>query len=233
MLLPKIQPSHLRTRRSRLPASQVEAAIFGELQRFLGDRQRITKALASQKLNVHQVKEALWNAKQFQTQIAAPAIRRDSIATLVSRVLVSESELSIEIKLPAMLPEGAAPARGMTYRLKLPVKFMRRNGEMAVVVAGDSRHETKADPVLVKAIARGVTWFEQLACGRGDTIKSIAKRERVTDRYVSRMIELSFLSPRIVETVLTAACGLRTSTNKLGIDLVLRWAEQEQALRVL
>ena len=128
-----------------------------------------------------------------------------------------------------MLPEGAAPARGMTYRLKLPVELMRRNGEMAVVVAGDPRHETIADPVLVKAIARGVTWFEQLASDRGDTIKSIAKRERLTDRYVSRMIELAFLSPRIVEAALSGKTEVRVSTKQLVFDVELgsSWSEQE------
>jgi hypothetical protein len=217
----------------RLPANQVEAAVIGELQRFLVDRQRVAKALALQKFDAHQVKETLWKAKQLETQIAAPATRRDAVATLISRVLASESEFDVEIKLSAMLPAGAAPPGQMTYRLKLPVELMRRNGEMAVVVAGDSRHETKADPVLVKAIARGVTWFEQLVCGRDETIKSIAKRDRVTDRYVSRMIELSFLSPRIVEMALTGQRGLKASTNKLAFDLALKWAEQERALLVV
>ena len=217
----------------RLPASQVETAVVGELQRFLGDRQRVARALASQKLSAHQLKEALWNAKQLETQITAPVTRRYAIATLIGRVLVSESEFDVDIKLSVMLSAGAPPPRRMNYRLKVPVELMRRNGEMAVVVAGDSRHEAKADPVLVKAIARGVTWFEQLSCGQGDTIKSIAKRERLTDRYVSRMIELAFLSPRIVEAALSGKTEVRVSTNKLAFDAALQWTEQEQTLLVL
>jgi hypothetical protein len=216
----------------RLPASQVEAAVIGVLQRFLVDRQRVTKALALQKFNAHQVKEALWNAKQLETEIAAPATRRDAIATLISRVLVSESKIDVEIKLSAMLPAGVAPTRGTTYCLKLPIELVRRNGEMTVIVAGGSLHETKADPVLVKAIARGFAWFEQLASDQGDTIKSIAKRERVTDRYVSRMIELAFLSPEIVQAALRGTRGVRVSAKQLVLDvkLPMAWSLQSHAL---
>jgi hypothetical protein len=103
---------------------------------------------------------------------------------------------------------------------------------MAVIVAGSSHHDVKADAVLVKAIARGVSWFEQLSSGNGDTIESIARRERMTGRYVSRMIELAVLSPEIVEGVLSGRREGRVSTKRLvlDIDLPLPWPEQSQAV---
>jgi hypothetical protein len=57
--------------------------------------------------------------------------------------------------------------------------------------------------------------FEELATGQVDTVTAIAKRDGVTDRYVSQLIELAFLSPQIVER---AFRGTR------------RWAEQERQL---
>jgi DNA invertase Pin-like site-specific DNA recombinase len=227
----------------RLPAGQIETAVINELQRFLGDRQRIATAMASQRLSAHQLmasrrlsahqlKEALWNAKQLETQMEAAATRREAVHRMVSRVLVSDTELNVEVKLSAVLPEGAAPARGVPHRLKMPIELIRRNGETAVVVAGDSRHATKPDPVLVKAIARGITWFEQLAFGRVETVSAIAKRERVTDRYVSRMIELAFLSPRIVEAAVSGVAKIKVSTKKLvlGLELPPFWMQQEGTL---
>jgi site-specific DNA recombinase len=218
------------TKAWRLPASQIETVVIGELQRFLGDRQRI--ATATRRLSAHQLKEALWNAKQLETQTAAPATRREAVQKMVSRVLVSEAELNVEVKLSAMLPEVAVPARGAPYRLKVPIELIRRNGETAIVVAGHSRHIAKADPVLIKAIARGVIWFEQLASGRVDTVSAIAKRERVTDRYVSRMIELAFLSPEITEGVMSGRRGVRVSTQRLVVDgyLPLMWSQQLEVL---
>jgi site-specific DNA recombinase len=103
---------------------------------------------------------------------------------------------------------------------------------MAIVVAGSSHHDVKADPVLVKAMARGFSWFQQLSSGNGDTIDSIARRELVTGRYVSRMMELAFLSPEIVEGVLSGRRVVRVSTKRLAwdVDLPLGWPEQSQAV---
>jgi site-specific DNA recombinase len=104
---------------------------------------------------------------------------------------------------------------------------MRRSGKMSVIVASSSNREAEADAVLVKAMARGFTWFEQLSSGNGDTIESIARRERVTGRYVSRMIELAFLSARIVEEVLSGKRGMGVSTEGLvRDDLPLAWRQQ-------
>jgi len=216
----------------RLPASQIEAAVIGELQRFLSDRHRVSKALGPLRLDARRLKEALWSAKQIEDRVTTPATQREVSSTLISQVLVSESELKIEIKLQAMLPEGVAPPREATYRLNVPVEFMRQNGETSMVVAGSSARETETDPVLVKAIARGFTWFEQLTSGRDDTIESIAKRDGVTGRYVSRMIELAFLSPWVVEAALKGARGTRISIKRLAVDvdLPLAWPQQSQVL---
>src|SRR3712207_1695785 len=56
--------------------------------------------------------------------------------------------------------------------------------------------------VLIKAIARGYAWFEELATGRATTIAEIAGREAVTDRYVSSLLRLAFLPPELVEASL-------------------------------
>jgi site-specific DNA recombinase len=84
----------------------------------------------------------------------------------------------------------------------------------------------------VKAIARGFAWLEQLLSGNGDTIASIARRERITGRYVSRIIELAFLDPQMVEAALKGALVLRVSTKRLVLDvsLPLAWSEQLESV---
>jgi site-specific DNA recombinase len=117
----------------RLPAGQIETAVTRELRRFLGERHRLAKALASQRLSASQLKEALWVAKQLETQVAMPFSRREAILKLVRRVVVAESELNIEVRLAAMLPESASPSKITSHRLKVPIELIRRNGEMAVI----------------------------------------------------------------------------------------------------
>ena len=97
-------------------------------------------------------------------------------------------------------------------------------------VTASAGPKPKTDPTLIKALARGLAWFEELATGQAETVTTIAKRERVTDRYVSQMIELSFLSPRILEKALNGSRDLRVTTKNLVFDVEISplWSEQER-----
>jgi len=57
----------------------------------------------------------------------------------------------------------------------------------------------KCDPALIKAIARGCLWFEELAAGRARSLHELAMREGLTRRYIRRLVNLAFLSPQLVE----------------------------------
>jgi hypothetical protein len=59
----------------------------------------------------------------------------------------------------------------------MPLEVVRGAGETAVIVPNASAHEVASDPALIKAIARGVTWFEELATGRIDTVRAIGERD--------------------------------------------------------
>lgn len=55
---------------------------------------------------------------------------------------------------------------------------------------------------LIRAIACGRAWFEELMSGRAPSFGEIATRVGVTDRYVSRIVDLAFLAPDVVEAML-------------------------------
>ena len=59
----------------------------------------------------------------------------------------------------------------------------------------------EADPALMKAIARGRQWADDLLSGRVESVAAIARREGVLPNYVRRLTRLAFLSPRIVEAI--------------------------------
>jgi hypothetical protein len=84
----------------------------------------------------------------------------------------------------------------------------------------------------MKAIARGHVWFEQLASCEVATITEIARREKVTDRYVSSLIKLAFLSPELVQAALEGRAPPGLSANRLTLDrnLPLLWTEQGAVL---
>lgn len=68
---------------------------------------------------------------------------------------------------------------------------------------GDPSHGS-----LIRAIACGRAWFEELASGRASSFGEIGKRVGVTDRYVSRIVALAFLAPAVVKATLNAQRGV-------------------------
>ncbi|MFC3101697.1 hypothetical protein [Altererythrobacter lauratis] len=55
------------------------------------------------------------------------------------------------------------------------------------------------DPHVLRAIARAWRWRRQLETGAASIIQDIAAAEKVSDRFVSRMMRLAYLSPEVLE----------------------------------
>ena len=79
------------------------------------------------------------------------------------------------------------------------VEFKRRGAATKMVLPGLAPQQdviSKCDPALVKAIARGRAWFEELAAGRVRSLQELALRDGITRRYIRRLVDLaSVLEP--------------------------------------
>jgi DNA invertase Pin-like site-specific DNA recombinase len=212
----------------RVPAPELEAATIKELKQFLGDRQRVAGALRRSRLQARELKEALQNADRFHTQLCAFGSRRDVAFKLIKRVIVSTSELVLELRLGSLLSEASKASQMAIHRLTIAIELIRKI-DGAIVLASSFDRAAAADPALIKALARGFVWFEELATGRSDTVRAIAKRERVTDRYVSQLVELAFIDPRIVQQVVAGTARSMISATRLVFRtaLPLSWAAQK------
>jgi len=86
-------------------------------------------------------------------------------------------------------------------------------------------------PALIKMIARGGAWFEELATGRVRSLQDLARRDGITRRYIRRLVSLAFLSPDLVETILQGRQPVELSATRLtALDLPLDWVEQRRLL---
>jgi len=220
------RPQRVESKPLRLPAHDIEAAVLGELKRFLTDEQAIAEALSPLSLDAHELNLALVAGKELATSLEHAVGRRDTLLKLIRHVAVSEAALVIDFKLDALVP-GAPPEA--VHQLNVSVEFRRLAGETTIVLPGASSQQGNADPALVKSIARGFAWFEELATGRSETVTAIAKRERVSDRYVAQLVDLAFLSPDIVQASLNGDGSIALSTKQLVLETELDplWKAQE------
>ena len=90
----------------------------------------------------------------------------------------------------------------------------------------------KTDPTLLKAVARGHKWFNELISGQAVFTREIAAREGVNERFVRRLIPLAFLSPAIVQAIVEGRhpADLTGEALSRGIDIPVEWAKQDAAL---
>ncbi|MFB9971722.1 hypothetical protein ACFFMP_17750 [Pseudoroseomonas cervicalis] len=60
----------------------------------------------------------------------------------------------------------------------------------------------RADPALVKALARGFRYRKLLDQGRYASITEMAAAEKIDRGYLGRLLQLTLLAPEIVEAIL-------------------------------
>jgi len=98
----------------------------------------------------------------------------------------------------------------------------------AVLQNGGDATETRGDPGLVKALARAFRWRRMLEKGQCATIDEVARLERISPSYVSRLLRLTLLAPGMVEGILDGECDLPLPLVIQAIPA--QWGEQRWAL---
>lgn len=86
----------------------------------------------------------------------------------------------------------------------------------------------------VRAIACGRAWFEELSTGRASSFGEIAARVGVTDRYVSRIVDLAIMTPDVIEAVLKGDQRSEMTVKGLTVDgsVQLVWNKERRYVRL-
>jgi hypothetical protein len=94
---------------------------------------------------------------------------------------------------------------GASITVRVPLAIRRRSGRKMVVTPGGpaaGQIPTRADPAMVKALARAFRWRRLLENGRYASISEIAAAEKIDRGYVGSILRLTLLAPDIIEAIL-------------------------------
>jgi hypothetical protein len=122
-----------------------------------------------------------------------------------------------------------------TITVQVPLAIRHRRGRKTIVsVQGAAscapdRMPRKADPAVVKALARAFRWKRLLDTGRYASISEIATKEKVDRGYVGTVLRLTLLAPDIVEAILNGETR-DLSLPRLLEPFPLEWNEQRAVL---
>lgn len=110
------------------------------------------------------------------------------------------------------------------FDIKSPLHCRRRGGEMKIIV-GD--RQPQPDKTLVRALRHAHKWVMQMK--KGASIKQIASAASMSESYITRVIPMAFLSPRIQQSIMTGTQPLPLTLETLVRRRIpMRWQTQER-----
>jgi hypothetical protein len=99
----------------------------------------------------------------------SPGEQARGVRELVETVLVADNTIMIRVRRrPLVDSDVASSGSEDPITPTARVAFRRRGVETKLVLPGlaQQKHSSRCDPVLIKAVARGRAWFEELVSGR-------------------------------------------------------------------
>ena len=216
----------IKERGWRIPAGEVEGVVLRSLSNFLRDDVRLASELNP--TGADETRSAIAAASTL-----ASAIDRKLLIDLDARVAIKGGSLTITLdrnSFQEALNLKTTNESEPPITIDIPMTVRKRGVEMKLVIGNDDAKHP--DPILLKAIARGRAWFDELLEGKIASIQALAHREGLNKRYVTQQIELAFLSPKIVADILMGhhRIDLTFESLKRVGDLPICWPDQERRL---
>ena len=165
---------------------------------------------------------------------------RALVEVQIARITVKPDCISVELKIPAescVQGSDGSPSRQI---VSLPWSKKPLRAEKGVTAQASALNgaqgglpsalappgEPRAKEALLTALAKARHWLEELMGGIG--LAEIANREGCTERHLRAVMQLAFVSPRIVQAISDDAVPVGLNATRLTLSLPQLWWEQER-----
>jgi site-specific DNA recombinase len=150
------------------------------------------------------------------------------VRTMVERVVVAKDRLTIELA-----DDGATSAERRSLDLAWAPKPGKPKRDLVLPIDNKNPNprplHAERRVSLLRAIALGRKWLQDLISGRVEDVETIAAQNGRGARSVNMMISLAFVAPDIIEAAAAGRLPRGIGITRL-VDLPLSWAEQKIAL---
>ena len=114
----------------------------------------------------------------------------------------------------------------------IPMTFRARAGKTVIVLPDGSRGVVRRgatiDNSMVKLLVRGFRWQRMLYEGKFTSIEDLSAAEKINPSYVSRVLRLAFLSPKVVQAIMDGKQPAWLTMKDLLRPHPNEWSEQER-----
>ena len=176
--------------------------------------------------------------KQILTLVSSYTITRSIEKALIKRVQLNPNEVEITLHTEQVVELFNAIYENREMRLLKPEELKTENtytelyriGTIAngekIIVGQFIEPKKRPNTELIKILNQAYKWHQEII--NGASTQDIAKRDKVCVQYVRRILNLSFLSPKIVRTILNCTQPADCTLKKLLSIKSSNWQEQEQ-----
>ncbi len=131
--------------------------------------------------------------------------------------------------IPAGQAQYTLSTDGSMLSIFIPVQFKRRGGrKMIVAPDGVVGRPAERDETMIQAVAKAWKWRRMLDRKEALNLSEIAAKEKIGETYAGRILELSLLSPEIVEAILDGRQPVGLSLREFAKGIPLAWEEQRE-----
>ena len=173
------------------------------------------------------------DAAQIRERESASSVRAledSALLDLVDRARIGPGLVEIHLqpkKVAALLNTSVADVPEKLRVFSAPFQRRRRGVETKLIFG----HQAPAvDPVLLKWVARGWVWWKEIQAAKA-SLQDIAEREKVSTRFISMHLELAFMAPDVIASVVDGRHASFMNAQALRtMQLPSTWTEQRSAL---
>jgi site-specific DNA recombinase len=151
---------------------------------------------------------------------------RALVRSLVQQVVVHADCLKIALK-----SESGEQRKVLTVQWVKPSAARKREILGHSDTASTRPIRSKARSRLLKGIAQGRLWLDQLIEGEAEDINALAKKQSVSEKTVRSTLSLAFLAPDIVQAAIDGKLPRGLGITQMT-DLPMDWAMQRQQLGI-
>jgi site-specific DNA recombinase len=165
--------------------------------------------------------------------------QRGLLTALIERIDVGADQIDIHLRPTRLGPllDVATPlpsaTEDETQTLSVPIRLRRAGREITMRINGTNPFATaKPDARLVKLLITARRFNATLLECEGVPFAALAKRQRVSPSYFTRLVRLSYLAPDITEAILDGRQPPDLTADKplAHSRLPLTWYEQRTVL---
>lgn len=110
----------------------------------------------------------------------------------------------------------------------IPYKIGIIDNGKKIIIGDIEKEERYRDKQLIKLIIKAYEWHNDILNGK--TIKEISQKESVSVRYILRLLQISFINPKIIKQIIDGKQARNLTRSKLESLTKLGIEEQEKAI---